>query len=399
MILLLKSVSRDSQLSGRPCCVIFRTTCPHPSCPLPQLSPYGGHPVSRPGCDDGWVNTPAPISDNQAESRFEATIDGHRAELLYRRNGKRLVLIHTEVPEQLEGHGIGGALVAAAIDRAVRDGMTVVPLCPFARGWLERHPDVASRVVSTGARRDTTPRSRLGLQAGTVLRWSRPGSAAERRARLAARHHLAATARAGTAAQAADGMIALHGTDPASVYLAIWARSGARRRPSDRPGPLRGTDAGPHAGHAPDHVRRPGRPGADDSGRVHRSDRRTAAPAARPAPEQVGIGVPADAAGWLKDVGEATVQALTARGTATGAELAEDEPRLRTQLVYDESKSYGGPQSITSRPGDVPGIVARHVEVADHLGRDLRFPIGMRVSLTVRLEVARLGHDCLLGRD
>ena len=93
------------------------------------------------------MNTPAPISDNQAESRFEATIDGHRAELLYRRNGKRLVLIHTEVPEQLEGHGIGGALVAAAIDRAVRDGMTVVPLCPFARGWLERHPDAASRVT------------------------------------------------------------------------------------------------------------------------------------------------------------------------------------------------------------------------------------------------------------
>ena len=51
------------------------------------------------------------------------------------------------MPEQLEGHGIGGALVTAAIDRAARDGMTVVPLCPFARGWLERHPEVASRVT------------------------------------------------------------------------------------------------------------------------------------------------------------------------------------------------------------------------------------------------------------
>jgi len=48
-------------------------------------------------------------------------------------------------------------------------------------------------------------------------------------------------------------------------------------------------------------------------------------------------------------VGEATVQALTARGTATGADLAQDEPRLRTQLVYAEGKTYGGPQSITSR--------------------------------------------------
>jgi uncharacterized protein len=93
------------------------------------------------------VNDPRQVTDNQAESRFEADIDGHRAELLYRRNGNRLVLIHTEVPEQLEGHGIGGSLVGAAVGRAARDGMTVVPLCPFARGWLERHPDVASRAT------------------------------------------------------------------------------------------------------------------------------------------------------------------------------------------------------------------------------------------------------------
>ena len=87
------------------------------------------------------------VIDNQAKSRFEADFGGSVAELLYRQNGNRLVLIHTEVPEQLEGHGIGGALVTAAIDRAVRDGMTVVPLCPFARGWLERHPEVASQAT------------------------------------------------------------------------------------------------------------------------------------------------------------------------------------------------------------------------------------------------------------
>ena len=85
------------------------------------------------------------VTDNQPESRFELRVDGLLAELPYRRNGKRLVLIHTEVPEQLEGHGLGGALVTAAVDRAAREGLTVVPLCPFARGWLQRHPDVAGR--------------------------------------------------------------------------------------------------------------------------------------------------------------------------------------------------------------------------------------------------------------
>ena len=87
------------------------------------------------------------VTDNQAESRFEFDTDGHVAVLMYRRNGKRLVLIHTDVPAELEGHGIGGRLVVAAIDRAAREGLTIVPLCPFARNWLERHADQTARVA------------------------------------------------------------------------------------------------------------------------------------------------------------------------------------------------------------------------------------------------------------
>jgi len=53
------------------------------------------------------------ITDNPGASRFELTVDGHLAELQYRRRGDRLVLLHTEVPAELEGRGIGGSLVAA----------------------------------------------------------------------------------------------------------------------------------------------------------------------------------------------------------------------------------------------------------------------------------------------
>ncbi len=87
------------------------------------------------------------VTDNQAESRFELREDGRRAELAYRRRADRLVLIHTEVPPELEGHGIGGRLVAAAVDRAAQQGLTVVPLCPFAREWLERHAAEAAKVA------------------------------------------------------------------------------------------------------------------------------------------------------------------------------------------------------------------------------------------------------------
>jgi predicted GNAT family acetyltransferase len=87
-----------------------------------------------------------PVVDNPAEARFEVTVDGHLAELVYRRNGTRLVLVHTAVPEALGGRGVGGLLVGAAVDAAEAGGLTLVPLCPFARSWLDRHPDVAARV-------------------------------------------------------------------------------------------------------------------------------------------------------------------------------------------------------------------------------------------------------------
>jgi len=73
------------------------------------------------------VNDVPQVTDNQAESRFELRADGHLAEL--------------------DGRGFGGRLVAAAVDRAAREGLTLVPLCPFARGWLERHTAEAGQVT------------------------------------------------------------------------------------------------------------------------------------------------------------------------------------------------------------------------------------------------------------
>jgi predicted GNAT family acetyltransferase len=99
---------------------------------------------------------PSTVTDNPAESRLEIHEDGQLAELVYRTRAGRLVLVHTEVPEALGGRGLGGTLVRAAIEKAAHDGMTLVPLCPFARGWLERHPAEAAAVpIDWGANPDS----------------------------------------------------------------------------------------------------------------------------------------------------------------------------------------------------------------------------------------------------
>src|SRR3954447_11105282 len=84
------------------------------------------------------------VVDNPAAGRFELNVDGHLAELVYRLNGKRLVLIHTGVPDELEGRGLGGQLVRAALEKAKAEGLTVVPRCPFAADWLRRHPEATA---------------------------------------------------------------------------------------------------------------------------------------------------------------------------------------------------------------------------------------------------------------
>jgi predicted GNAT family acetyltransferase len=87
------------------------------------------------------------VVDDVANDRFTLTEDGHVAELLYHVHGDRLTLIHTEVPEDLGGRGIGGLLVQAALTRARRDHLTIVPNCPYARGWLEKHPDATEGIT------------------------------------------------------------------------------------------------------------------------------------------------------------------------------------------------------------------------------------------------------------
>jgi len=172
-------------------------------------------------------------------------------------------------------------------------------------------------------------------------------SVAERRGRLAVRHHLAPGERAATAADAVAGLVGLHGTDPASVYLATWARTRDvdkaaiehalyEQRSLVRMLGMRRTVFVVPAGLAP-------------MIQAACTDQIAEGMQRRLVRQLRENGIADDAESWLKDVGEATMRALAARGTATGAELAKDEPRLREQLVYPADKSYGGPVNVTNR--------------------------------------------------
>ncbi|WP_329519832.1 GNAT family N-acetyltransferase [Spirillospora sp. NBC_01491] len=88
------------------------------------------------------------ISDDADRSRYEIRVDGALAGFAeYRRQEGEVVFTHTEVDSAFEGKGVGGALARGALDDVRAKGLNAVPLCPFIKGWIERHPDYADLVA------------------------------------------------------------------------------------------------------------------------------------------------------------------------------------------------------------------------------------------------------------
>lgn len=81
------------------------------------------------------------VTNNEDEKRFEARLGDTVAGFAeYTLTDELIVFTHTEVDPAFEGQGVGSALARFALDE-VRDAgkRKVMPLCPFIKGWIERH--------------------------------------------------------------------------------------------------------------------------------------------------------------------------------------------------------------------------------------------------------------------
>lgn len=79
---------------------------------------------------------------------FVVNRDGARlAELSYTVAGSRVILDHTQVDDSLRGTGTGAKLVAAAVEWARAEKLSLLPLCPFARSVFDRTPAYADVLV------------------------------------------------------------------------------------------------------------------------------------------------------------------------------------------------------------------------------------------------------------
>jgi Winged helix DNA-binding domain len=171
-------------------------------------------------------------------------------------------------------------------------------------------------------------------------------SVEDRRVRLAQRHFLASGAAARDPVELAGGLVGLHATDPATVFLAARARlrgsavAQVERALYEERSLLRMIGMRRTLFVLPLELAAVVQAGCTQS--IAAVQRRRYAKLI----EEGGIS--ADGLAWLDEAGAATLEALEARGEAYASELSADVPKLREKLHYGEGKTWAGSTSMTS---------------------------------------------------
>ncbi|PPK84767.1 hypothetical protein CLV84_3931 [Neolewinella xylanilytica] len=82
------------------------------------------------------------VVNNPDKNRFEISQGSQLSKLEYRMKDDEFIdLVHTEVPDELSGQGIGGSLVSTALQYARDNNLKAIPSCPFVASYVSRHPE------------------------------------------------------------------------------------------------------------------------------------------------------------------------------------------------------------------------------------------------------------------
>jgi len=93
------------------------------------------------------------VRRNEAAHRFEVALGSKIAKIDYARSNGRLNLLHTEVPKDDEGQGIGSSLAKAALEYARAEKLEVIPTCPFISSYIKRHREYLAIVAPSYRRK------------------------------------------------------------------------------------------------------------------------------------------------------------------------------------------------------------------------------------------------------
>ncbi|MGI4749381.1 MAG: GNAT family N-acetyltransferase [Janthinobacterium lividum] len=88
------------------------------------------------------------ISVNDETSQFELNTPEGLALIAYEMEGNTMSILHTEVPEGMEGQGVGSDLAKFALDYAREKQLKVKVYCQFVQVYLKRHPQYQDLIIT-----------------------------------------------------------------------------------------------------------------------------------------------------------------------------------------------------------------------------------------------------------
>jgi len=83
------------------------------------------------------------VQNNPSKKRYELTVEGHTAATYYTLSNGVITFVHTEVPKELEGRGVGSKLIKGALDQVRAEDLKVVAQCPFVKAYIGKHAEYA----------------------------------------------------------------------------------------------------------------------------------------------------------------------------------------------------------------------------------------------------------------
>lgn len=80
------------------------------------------------------------IQHDAANNRYVVQFhDGGEGELVYQREGELLRLVHSQVPTNRRGAGLGARLMENALAAIETEHLKVQPVCRYTQHYIDRH--------------------------------------------------------------------------------------------------------------------------------------------------------------------------------------------------------------------------------------------------------------------
>ena len=108
------------------------------------------------------------FSDNEVSNRFDLNVEGTIAFVTYRKSPGAITLVHTEVPPELGGRGIGSKLGRETLDAVRAQGRKLSVECDFIRSFMEKYPEYDDLLAHSEEKKRNHAKYRASCFCGAV---------------------------------------------------------------------------------------------------------------------------------------------------------------------------------------------------------------------------------------